>query len=100
MRTLHEIRLFFDRTLGTPVIARELAGKSKEAGWYRHDCSRFTAPAWGKTEKLRELSEEIRGRVHFLASRLTNEETESPRVLRRLQLLREWSHEQVYEVFP
>ncbi|ODV26559.1 MAG: hypothetical protein ABT19_02910 [Rhodanobacter sp. SCN 68-63] len=25
---------------------------------------------------------------------------ESPRVLRRLQLLREWSHEQVYEVFP
>lgn len=75
MRTLHEIRLFFDRTLGTPVIARELAGKSKEAGWYRHDCSRFTAPAWGKTEKPRELSEEIRGRVHFLASRLTNEET-------------------------
>ncbi|MDE2308692.1 MAG: hypothetical protein KGJ97_10430 [Xanthomonadaceae bacterium] len=25
---------------------------------------------------------------------------EPPRDLRRLQLLREWSHEQVYEVFP
>jgi transposase len=27
-------------------------------------------------------------------------ELESPRVLRRLRLLREWSHEQVHEVFP
>ena len=27
-------------------------------------------------------------------------ETESPRVLRRLLILREWSHEQIKQIFP
>lgn len=73
-RSLHEISQFFDRTLGSPAIARELARKSKDAGWYRHDCPSFTAPGWGDGAKPRELIEEIRGSVNYLANRLTEEE--------------------------
>ena len=39
----------------------------------------------------------IRLRIFYIDSQINNE---PPRDLRRLQLLREWSHEQVYEVFP
>ena len=31
---------------------------------------------------------------------MSNAELESPRVLRRLQHLREWSHEKIKQVFP
>lgn len=74
-QTLHQIDSFFDRTIGFPVIARELARKSKDISWYRHDCPKFTAPNWRSGEKPRELSEEVRGRVYFLASHLAEEES-------------------------
>lgn len=73
-RTLREIGLFFDRTLGSPATARELARESKQAGGYRHDCPAFTAPGWMKDDKPRDLSEEIRSTVHALATRLIEEE--------------------------
>ncbi|MEE9877482.1 MAG: hypothetical protein PBU97_13395 [Stenotrophomonas maltophilia] len=73
-RSLHEISQFFDRTLGSPAIARELARKSKDAGWYNHDCPSFTTPGWRDGDKPRELTEEIRGGVNYLANRLTEDE--------------------------
>ena len=73
-RSLHEISQFFDRTLGSPAIARELARKSKDAGWYHHDCPSFTTPGWRDGDKPRELTEEIRGSINYLANRLTEEE--------------------------
>lgn len=73
-RTLWEIGLFFDRTLGSPATARELARESQQAGGYQHDCPAFTAPGWRKDDKPRELSDEIRSTVHALATRLIEEE--------------------------
>jgi len=73
-RTLRGIGLFFDRTLGSPATTRELARKAEQAGWYRHDCPTFTAPSWMRGDKPCELSEEIRGAVHALATRLIEEE--------------------------
>jgi len=73
-RSLREISQFFDRTLGSPAVARELARKSKDLGWYNHDCPSFTTPGWRDGDKPRELPEEIRGGVNYLANRLTEEE--------------------------
>ncbi|MBA0327347.1 hypothetical protein D7U76_03955 [Stenotrophomonas maltophilia] len=73
-RSLHEISQFFDRTLGSPAIARDLARKSKDVGWYNHNCPSFTTPGWRDGDKPRELTEEIRGGVNYLANRLTEEE--------------------------
>lgn len=73
-RTLQEIGLYFDRTLGSPAIARELAKKSETAGWYRHDFLKFTMPTRGKDSEPLDLSEEIRSGVHHLASRLNEDE--------------------------
>ncbi|WOS41531.1 hypothetical protein [Xanthomonas rydalmerensis] len=73
-RSLREISQFFDRTLGSPAIARELARESKDAGWYHHDCPSFTTPGWGDGDKPRELTEEIRGSINYLANRLIEEE--------------------------
>lgn len=73
-RSLHEISQFFDRTLGSPAIARELARKSKDAAWYNYDCPPFTAPGWRNGDKPRELTEEIRGSINYLANRLIEEE--------------------------
>lgn len=73
-RSLHEISQFFDRTLGSPAIARELARNSKDVGWCNHDCPSFITPGWRDEDKPRELAEEIRGGVNYLANRLTEEE--------------------------
>ena len=71
--TLDEIGDFFDRMLGSSVIARELAKHSKEVSWYRHDCANFTAPGW-KNEDRHKLHERICGQVSFLSSQLADEE--------------------------
>ncbi|WP_157981372.1 hypothetical protein [Cognatilysobacter tabacisoli] len=73
-RTLGEIGRFFDRTLGSPPVMRELAKDSENVHAYRHVCESFVTPAW-RGENPLELADEIRRRVHFLASRLDEEES-------------------------
>ena len=73
-RTLQEIGLYFDRTLGSPAITRELAKKSEVAGWYRRDFPKFTMPGRGGNGEPADLSEEIRSGVHYLASRVNEDE--------------------------
>lgn len=72
-RTLDEIGRFFDRILGFPAIARELAKHSENVDWYRHDCNTFTAPGWSGGERSK-LHEAICRQVRFLSSQLTEEE--------------------------
>lgn len=73
--TLDEIGAFFDRTLGAPVIARELAKQSKQAHWYRHDCAAFSLPPWREGEKPSTLPETIQAGVRRLSVQLGEEET-------------------------
>lgn len=75
MRPLNGIHLFFDRTIGTPAVARELAHLSKDIAWYRHDCSKFTADGWHKDDKPRDFCDELCQGVHFLATRVGEEES-------------------------
>jgi hypothetical protein len=73
-RTLDEIGLFFDRTIGSPAIFSELAKNSGNEGWYRHDCGSFTNSGWRDEDKKRKLYDVIRRQVFRLSSHLAEEE--------------------------
>lgn len=73
-RTLEEIGRYFDRTIGSPAITRELAKKSEGAGWYRGEFPRFTMPKIGNGGEPLELSDEIQASVHQLAIRVNEDE--------------------------
>jgi hypothetical protein len=73
-RTLHTIGEFFDRTLGVPALARELAGKSKSQNWYPGEYE-FTAPSWTSQALPQQLSEILRSSTNFMATRLAQDET-------------------------
>jgi hypothetical protein len=101
-RTLGQISGFFDRTLGSSVVARELEKLSDDAGWYRHDCGGFTAPTWDDKGVV-VLDETLRKRVAYQSSQFASEESslrehfeqfstilgvrESLRATRRMELL-------------
>jgi hypothetical protein len=69
-----EISRFFDRMLGAPAIARELAEQSKNAGAFGHSCPKFTSPRLGALDKLQDLPEHLRAYTHFLAAKFNDEE--------------------------
>lgn len=73
-RTLKEIGGFFDQTLGSPAILRELSKHSKYLGWYRRSCAKLTTPAWREGDKPQELPEVIRSQVRHLSKQLSVEE--------------------------
>lgn len=68
------IQDFFDRTMGLPVVARELFENSKTASWHLARCERFTAPGWGKEEVPRKIAEELRAAMHSASSRVLERE--------------------------
>lgn len=72
--TLDQIGAFFDQTLGSPAIARELAKHSEDKGWYEYRCADFTAEPWREGEKPAELPGSIRARVSQLSNQLAEEE--------------------------
>ena len=92
--------------VGVAMLPRSIIGSRLKSG---------ELVQWGTTGKPVDLwalhtsrrlpSAKVRAFVDFMGDQypdgeLVLQDCESPRVLRRLPLLREWSHEQVYEVFP
>ncbi|HWU77104.1 MAG TPA: glycerol-3-phosphate dehydrogenase [Rhodanobacter sp.] len=94
--------------LGEACGLRDL-GRHFGAGLYqaevdyliRHEWARSSEDIlWRRTKLGLRMSDDERGYLQTYMVRAVPELIESPRDLRRLQLLREWSHEQVHQVFP
>ncbi len=103
VQVLDQIQRFFDRSLGTPAVAGELCSRSENLGSYRHECSKFLAPAWSKEAAPQEIAEALKNWTNWLATRVVAEEysarehfeqlanilsvRESVRTQRRMELL-------------
>jgi hypothetical protein len=74
VHVLERIQSFFDRSLGTPVVATELRDRSKRPSLYQHEYSRFISPRWTKDEEQREFAKVLCEQTHFLATRVIAEE--------------------------
>lgn len=72
--TLDEIGTFFDRSMGSPAILRELAKQAEEKHWYQHDCANFTCQPWCEGDTPFGLPDGIRKSVHRLSTQLTEDE--------------------------
>lgn len=71
---LDQIQSFFDRSLGAPAVAAELRSRSEHLSRYRHECSRFLAPAWPKEEEQREIAKVLQEWTNWLCVRVIAEE--------------------------
>lgn len=72
-RTIDEIGQFFDRNIGFPAVARDLARHSKDVHWCKRECGRFTAKSW-HDDTIYNLGDTTRKRVLSLSVELTEEE--------------------------
>jgi hypothetical protein len=72
-RTIDEIGRFFDRNIGFPAVARDLARHSKLLHSYQHACGRFATKYW-HDDKTYFLSDSIQQRLQSLSMQLTEEE--------------------------
>lgn len=77
VRCLEQIRLFFDQSVGVPAFTSELAAKSKTIYSYRWNCADFQASSWRPENPPTQISEVIRSRTQFLASRAQRLERET-----------------------
>lgn len=73
--TLDEIGKFFDRTLGSPSVARELRRMSEITSSCRLSDYEFNSPGWSSGDSPRRLSETLRFNVSRLAVRLCEEDS-------------------------
>ena len=73
-RTLAQVGDFFDGSLGSSVVARELHSHAEEDHWYRHDIPKFTATSLGG-ESTYLIHEMVQKRVAHLAGLFTQEES-------------------------
>jgi hypothetical protein len=71
---LERIQSFFDRSLGTPVVATELQDRSKSAALYQGECSRFMSPKWLADAEQQDFAKMLCEQTHFLAARVIAEE--------------------------
>lgn len=77
VRCLEQIRLFFDQSVGVPAFTSELAVKSKTIHSYRWNCEDFQASGLRSGEPPTQISEALRYRTQFLASRAQRLEKET-----------------------
>lgn len=84
---LEQIQLFFDRSVGVPAITSELVARSEKIHSYKWDCEKFQKKPWFPEEPTIEISEALRSRTHFLASRAQNLEKETREHLEQLSTI-------------
>lgn len=84
---LEQIRLFFDRSVGIPVLISELVARSERAQSYKWDCASFQTEPWRTEEQPVEIFEALRSRTHFLASRAQSLEKETREHLEQLSAI-------------
>jgi len=84
VKCLERIRLFFEQSVGVPAFTSELAAKSKTISSYSWDCEDFQASGWRPEDPPTKISEALRSRTHFLASRAQLLERESREHLEQL----------------
>jgi hypothetical protein len=84
VRCLEQIRLFFDKSVGVPAFTSELVIKSETIHSYRWNCEEFQADAWHPGEPPTQISEALRSRTQFLASRAERLEKETREHLEQL----------------
>ncbi|MCE4297238.1 hypothetical protein [Xanthomonas hortorum] len=75
-RTLSEIGSFFDQTLGSPSVLRELRALSKDVHSYQQSCANLTAPPWYASDSPNELHQAIRRTVRDHSKQLIVEEAD------------------------
>lgn len=84
---LEEIQLFFNRSVGIPAVTSELAAKSEKIRSYKWNCEEFQSVPWFPDDPTAEISETLRFRTHFLASRAQNLEKETREHLEQLSTI-------------
>lgn len=72
--TLAEIGSFFDRSMGSPAINRELARQSKESHWFDHDCADFHSSPLRKEDAPVSLPRAVQREVSTLSEQITEDE--------------------------
>ena len=84
VKCLEQIQLFFDRSVGIPAITSELVAKSEKVHSYKWSCAAFHSKPWRNEDQPVEISEALRSRTHFLASRAASLEKETREHLEQL----------------
>ncbi|WP_152973716.1 hypothetical protein [Pseudomonas libanensis] len=71
---LEKIQAFFDKSLGTPVVAAELRNRSEHVSNFAHDCGLFTSPSWRTDDPQRTISKELCQHTNSLAKQVIIED--------------------------
>jgi len=87
VRCLEQIRLFFDKSIGIPALTSELAARSEKIHSYKWECAHFRTQPWRAEDQPVEISEALRSRTHFLASRAGTFEKETREHLKQLSTI-------------
>lgn len=75
LRSIKRIQQFFDRSAGVPAAAREICKLAEHPGALNFYCEGFTAPKLGRETIERDFAEELRRRLHYIASTLLEDES-------------------------
>lgn len=74
MRVLQRVQSFFDRSLSTPAVARELRDLSSNLSHHLHTCPKFTSPQWPDTLKKFEIAKTLCKHTNYLATQVISDE--------------------------
>lgn len=84
---LKQIKNFFDKSIGLPIMTSELVNMSKTDRYYRWRCSEFLNDPWNEDEQTSEIAEVLRSNTHFLASRALAQEKETREHLEQISTI-------------